>query len=100
MNPDGSLTAQDFFSPANAPKLDAGDMDFGAGGPVGLPFGTSTYPDIVAQAGKYGTIYLLNRNDLGGREQGPAAGTTTLRQRRPVRRASGATPRSSPTPRP
>src|SRR5580704_14807548 len=56
---DGNLQAQDFFSPANAPKLDAGDHDFGAGGPVGLPFGTTTYPDVVAQAGKYGRLYLL-----------------------------------------
>jgi hypothetical protein len=69
LNSDGSLTAQQFFSPYNAPKLDASDIDFGAGGPVGLPFGTSRYPSILVQAGKYGTIYLLNKNDLGGRDQ-------------------------------
>ena len=67
----GTLSAQDFFSPYNAPQLDAGDVDFASGGPTALPFGTSTYPDILMQAGKYGTIYLLNRDDLGGREQGP-----------------------------
>jgi len=64
---DGSLKAQDFFSPSNAPSLDSSDSDFGAGGPTGLPFGTSTYPDIVMQAGKGGVIYLLNRDNLGGR---------------------------------
>jgi PQQ-like domain len=69
VNPDGSLTAQQFFSPYNAPTLDASDIDFGAGGPVGLPFGTSRWPSILVQAGKYGTIYLLNKNDLGGRDQ-------------------------------
>lgn len=69
VNPDGSLTAQQFFSPYNAPTLDASDIDFGAGGPVGLPFGTSKWPSILVQAGKYGTIYLLNKNDLGGRDQ-------------------------------
>ena len=74
----GSLQAQDFFSPANAPKLDAGDKDFGAGGPVGLPFGTSTYPDVVAQAGKYGRLYLLNRNNLGGRQQNSVGGDEDL----------------------
>jgi hypothetical protein len=67
----GALTAEDFFSPANAPSLDASDTDYGSGGPTGLPFGTSTYPDILMEAGKFGTIYLLNRDDLGGREQGP-----------------------------
>jgi hypothetical protein len=76
--PDGSLKAVDFFSPANAPKLDAGDHDFGAGGPVGLPFGTATYPDVVAQAGKYGRLYLLNRNSLGGRQQSSAGGDADL----------------------
>ena len=69
VNSDGSLSAQQFFSPSNAPTLDAGDHDFGAGGPVGLPLGTARYPHILTQAGKYGTIYLLNRDDLGGRDQ-------------------------------
>ena len=64
---DGSLKAQDFFSPSNAPSLDSSDSDFGSGGPTGAPFGTSTYPDIMMQAGKGGEIYLLNRDNLGGR---------------------------------
>jgi outer membrane protein assembly factor BamB len=63
----GSLKAQDFFSPSNAPSLDSSDSDLGAGGPTGAPFGTSTYPDIMMQAGKGGEIYLLNRDNLGGR---------------------------------
>jgi len=75
VNLDGSLSAGDFFSPANAPALDAADIDLGAGGPVGLPFGTSggtsSYPDVLAQAGKDGRIFLLNRDNLGGRKQGP-----------------------------
>jgi Abnormal spindle-like microcephaly-assoc'd, ASPM-SPD-2-Hydin/PQQ-like domain len=74
----GRLRAEDFFSPAHAAKLNAGDRDFGAGGPVGLPFGTNTYPDIVAQAGKYGRLYLLNRNNLGGRRQNSAGGDKDL----------------------
>ena len=74
----GTLTAADFFSPANAPKLDAGDKDFGSGGPVGLPFGTQTYPDVVAQAGKYGRLYLLNRDGLGGRAQNSIGGDDDL----------------------
>jgi hypothetical protein len=65
--PDGSLKPADFFSPSNAPSLDSSDSDLGAGGPTGLPFGTSTYPHILMQAGKGGVIYLLNRDNLGGR---------------------------------
>ncbi|HEY2305609.1 MAG TPA: hypothetical protein VGI05_07000 [Streptosporangiaceae bacterium] len=75
---DGSLKAVGFFSPANAPKLDSGDHDFGSGGPVGLPFGTTTYPDVVAQAGKYGRLYLLNRDSLGGRQQSSTGGDLDL----------------------
>jgi hypothetical protein len=70
-NTTGALSAQDFFSPENAPALDASDTDFGSGGPTGLPFGTTTYPDEVMQAGKDGRIFVLDRDNLGGREQGP-----------------------------
>jgi hypothetical protein len=66
----GTLHAQDFFSPANAPTLDAADSDFGSGGPVGFPVTMGGYPTVLAQAGKVGIIYLLDRSNLGGREQG------------------------------
>src|SRR6516165_2260092 len=46
----GALLAADFFSPANAPTLDAADLDFGSGGPVGLPFGTASDPHLLVQA--------------------------------------------------
>lgn len=71
VNPGGTLSAKDFFSQVSAPQQAATNLDFGAGGPVGLPFGTAKYPDVMVQAGKDGHIFLLNRNDLGGREQGP-----------------------------
>ncbi|HEX6451495.1 MAG TPA: choice-of-anchor D domain-containing protein, partial [Trebonia sp.] len=63
----GSLAAQDFFSPANAPTLAADDTDFGSGGPTALPFGTSAHPNLLVQAGKDGRIFLLDRDNLGGR---------------------------------
>lgn len=75
----GSLAAQDFFSPKNATQLDPQDLDFGSGGPVALPFGTSTYPDMMVAIGKYGRFYLLDRDNLGGREQGPNASDASLR---------------------
>lgn len=73
----GTLSAKDFFSPADAPQLDAMDQDLGSGGPVGLPFGTKAFPDLLMEAGKGGIAYLLNRNSLGGRMQG-ANGTDNV----------------------
>ncbi|HSR84946.1 MAG TPA: choice-of-anchor D domain-containing protein [Streptosporangiaceae bacterium] len=70
VNSNATLGAQDFFSPANAPSLDASDVDYGAGGPVGVPFSVAGY-NTLAQIGKDGRIWLLNRSGLGGREQGP-----------------------------
>jgi hypothetical protein len=78
--PDGTLAAQDFFSPVNAPTLDADDLDLASGGPVGFPVGTTAYPHILAQAGKVGVIFLLNRDALGGREQGPGGTDADLFQ--------------------
>ena len=69
----GSLAAKDFFSPANAPDLDSGDLDYGSAGPAGLPVGTTTHPHILVQGGKVGVIFLLDRDNLGGREQGPGS---------------------------
>jgi hypothetical protein len=80
----GSLKAEDFFSPADAPTLDAGDVDYGAGGPVELPVGTQAYPNVIVQAGKDGHIFLLNANSLGGREQAPGGGNDNLYRTHPV----------------
>lgn len=63
-----TMSAQDFFSPAAAPTWDAADEDFGSGGPVEVPFTVGGW-NTLAQIGKSGTVFLLNRNDLGGREQ-------------------------------
>jgi PQQ-like domain len=66
----GTVIARDFFSPRNAPALDAANADFGSGAPVGLPFGTSAHRHLLAQAGKDGRLFLLDRDHLGGRSQG------------------------------
>ncbi|MGH9018996.1 MAG: choice-of-anchor D domain-containing protein, partial [Acidimicrobiales bacterium] len=78
---DGSLTATDFFAPANGPDLDTNDQDLGSGGPIALPsqyFGTPADPDLLMQVGKDGRIFLLDRDDLGGREQGPSQSDDTI----------------------
>ncbi|WP_432839202.1 choice-of-anchor D domain-containing protein [Dactylosporangium sp. CA-092794] len=80
VNGDGSLTARDFFSPANNGKLDQDDTDFGSGGPVALPaaFGTAAHPHLLVQTGKDGRVYLLDRDNLGGMGQGPGGTDASL----------------------
>ncbi len=73
---DGSLQAQDFFTPYDAADLDRHDLDFGSGAPVALPkeFSTSDHPHLLVEVGKEGYVYLLDRDDLGGVGQGPGGG--------------------------
>lgn len=81
VNSDRSLSAADFFSPANNATLDRNDTDLGSGGPAALPdsFGTSKVPHVLFQEGKDGRIFLLNRDNLGGMGQG-AGGTDAVVQ--------------------
>lgn len=69
----GHLHALDFFSPWDASVLDLNDTDFGSGGPASLPdsFGTPSHPHLLVTVGKDGRVYLIDRDDLGGRGQGP-----------------------------
>ena len=71
----GTLSAKDFFSPANAPTLDAADTDFGSGGPTGLPFGTSTYP--ATNVGSSGTQAVTATASSDVTVTGVSAQTTT-----------------------
>lgn len=71
---DGSLAAKDFFSPFDNATLDEWDLDVGSSAPLGLPspyFGSASVPHLLVQDGKEGTLYLLNRDALGGAAQGP-----------------------------
>ena len=67
VQPDRSLAAADFFSPATADLLDLHDLDISSGGPVALPDSFSTSPRLLAVQGKDGHLFLLNRDNLGGR---------------------------------
>ncbi|MET8536262.1 choice-of-anchor D domain-containing protein [Streptomyces sp. NPDC005065] len=81
VNSDGTMSAQDFFSPSNAPILDQNDTDFGSGAPVALPgptFGTAQHPHLLAQIGKDGRLFVLDRDNLGGRSQGPGGTDAVL----------------------
>jgi hypothetical protein len=66
----GKLQPADFFSPCNAQNLSDLDLDIGSGAPLALPDSFGTNPNLLLIPGKSPTLYLLNRNDLGGFQQG------------------------------
>jgi hypothetical protein len=67
------LQLADYFCPSDANMLNEYDGDLGAGSPTGLPasFGTSAHPNLLVEDGKSGELYLLDRDDLGGVDNGP-----------------------------
>lgn len=78
---DGTLKAMDFFAPADAAHLDEYDADFASGGVTALRddlFGTSKYPHVGVAVGKAGYVYLLNRDDLGGIQNGAGRGDDVI----------------------
>jgi Abnormal spindle-like microcephaly-assoc'd, ASPM-SPD-2-Hydin/PQQ-like domain len=83
VQPDGSLKAVDFFAPFEAQYLDTWDADFASGGVTGLPdeyFGTQSIPALAVAVGKDGYVYLLNRNELGGFQQGSGGGDDVVQR--------------------
>jgi hypothetical protein len=61
------LSVADFFAPYNQATLSDNDTDFGSGGPLLLPdaVGSVAHPHLMVACGKEGTIYLLDRDNLG-----------------------------------
>jgi hypothetical protein len=80
VQPDGSLDATDFFSPADNAKLDQEDADLGSGGPLAVPdgYGTAAHPHLLVEMGKDGHVYVLDRDQLGGMAQGPGGSDAIL----------------------
>jgi hypothetical protein len=67
MTPNGpNFTIADSFTPFNQSTMAAQDLDLGSGGVILLPPQTSGPPNLLAAAGKTGTIYLVNRDKMGG----------------------------------
>jgi hypothetical protein len=56
----------DLFTPDNWSSLDQGDVDFGSGGALILPDQPGSMPHLAVAAGKYGEMYLMNEDNLGG----------------------------------
>lgn len=56
----------DIFTPYNVGYLDVHDQDLASGGVLLLPDQPGSIPHLAAAAGKSGTMYMLNRDHLGG----------------------------------
>ncbi len=64
--PNGStLPALDYFTPYNQAALSNVDNDMSAGGLILLPT-LANGTQLLTMIGKSGTLYLVNRNDMGG----------------------------------
>lgn len=62
----GDLSAvQSYFTPLNANGLDEHDGDFASGGVMLIPPQEGASSNLAVAAGKFGTLYLLDADDLG-----------------------------------
>ncbi len=61
----GGLVAKDYFTPYNFAALNAQDLDLGSSGVTLLPDQTGTHPHLIVGGSKEGSIYLLDRDNLG-----------------------------------
>ena len=61
------LKVVDYFTPSNQQTLNDKDLDLGSGGPLLLPdsAGSASHQQLLVGAGKQGTIYLIDRNNMG-----------------------------------
>ena len=64
----GTLSVSSFFTPSNELALDGSDLDQGSGGNLLLPDQTDApkNPHLMVSAGKQPTLFLINRDDMGG----------------------------------
>src|SRR5256885_2535347 len=65
MNANG-VQVGDMFAPFDQAKLNSSDADQGSGGALLLPDSVSGGKHLMAQVGKSGRIYILDRDNLGG----------------------------------
>jgi hypothetical protein len=64
---DGAFAMGDFFTPHDQDTMNADDQDLGAGGLLLLPSlaAGAPHPNLLVQMGKNGTMYLLDRDNMG-----------------------------------
>jgi len=56
----------DYFTPYNQNELQDDNLDLGSSGALILPDQPGIYPHELVAGGKAGTLYLINRDNLGG----------------------------------
>jgi hypothetical protein len=59
------LSVVDYFTPYNQQQLKQLDLDLGSSGPLVLPDQPGPYPHLMVAGGKEGTLYLVNRDEMG-----------------------------------
>jgi len=60
------LAVSDYFSPWNEAELQANGLNFGSAGPMLLPDQPSGPPHLAILGDEAGTVYVINRDSLGG----------------------------------
>jgi hypothetical protein len=61
----GGLRVLDYFTPKNQAFLSTHDLDLGSGGVLVLPDQPGPHRHLLVTAGKQGTIYIVDRDNLG-----------------------------------
>ena len=67
---DRSLVVRDFFTPFNERELNSDDANLGSGGPVLLPPQPGGRPHLVLVAGKAGSLYVVDADQMGKYQPG------------------------------
>ncbi len=75
LRPTPKMAVTDFFTPFNQDTLNLLDVDLGSTGAIVLPddAGSPAHPHVMFTVGKEGRLYLLDRDHLGGAQQGSDA---------------------------
>jgi hypothetical protein len=55
----------DYFTPHDQSTMESGDLDLGSGGVLLLPDQAGSHPHVAITAGKNGSIYMVDRDNLG-----------------------------------
>ena len=63
ISPGGAVL--DYFTPYDQANMAARDIDLGSGGTLLLPDQSGSHPHLAISAGKNGTIYLVDRDNMG-----------------------------------
>ena len=59
------IAPTDYFTPFDQREMDVENVDLGASGPIVLPDQSGQHSHLLFGAGKNGSMYLINRDDMG-----------------------------------